>query len=149
VGSAISLAKDRAEIVADLPAVVALARRALELDEGWDRGAVHEVMIVLEALPANMGGSLERARGHYARAVELSGGRRASAHTTMAVQVAVRTQDRAEFERLLGAALAVDPAAEPAWRVANLVAQRQARFWLEHADDLFLDPPGAAEQGAR
>jgi predicted anti-sigma-YlaC factor YlaD len=35
-------------------------------------------------------------------------------------------------------ALAVDPDADPGNRLANLVAQRRARWLLKHIDDLFL-----------
>jgi predicted anti-sigma-YlaC factor YlaD len=137
-GAAISLGKDRPELVADLPAVTALMRRVLELREDYGAGAAHEVMIVLESLPANMGGSLERARGHYERAVELSGGRRAGPFVAWATNVAVPAQDREAFERLLGRALDVDPDADPPHRLQNLIVQRRARHLLERAADLFL-----------
>jgi predicted anti-sigma-YlaC factor YlaD len=137
-GAAISLGKDRPEIVADLPAVTALLRRVLELDDDYEAGAAHELMIVLESLPANMGGSLERAREHYDRAVELSAGRRAGPHLAWATSVSVAEQDREEFERLLRRALEVDPDAEPSKRLQNLIVQKRARSLLERVDDLFL-----------
>ncbi len=138
-GSAISLGKDRPEITVDLGAVRALVRRALELDEGFERGSVHDVMMVLESLPAAMGGSLERARRHFDRAVELSGGRRASLFVSWAEGVSVAEQDRAEFDRLLATALAIDADAEPSNRLANIIAQRRAVRLRERADRLFLD----------
>jgi tetratricopeptide (TPR) repeat protein len=138
-GAALSLGKDRPELIADLPAVVALEKRALALDEDYGEGAIHEVLMTLESLPANMGGSLDRAREHYERALELSGGRRAGTYVAFAENVAVQTQDRAEFERLLNAALAVDPDAEPSLRLQNLIVQRRARHLLTRVDDLFLD----------
>ncbi len=138
-GSAISLGKDRPEITVDLGAVRALVRRALELDEGFERGSVHDVMMVLESLPPAMGGSLERARRHFDRAVELSGGRRASLFVSWAEGVSVAEQDRAEFDRLLATALAIDADAEPSNRLANIIAQRRAVRLRERADRLFLD----------
>ncbi len=138
-GSAVSLGKDRPEITVDLGAVRALVRRALELDEGFERGSVHDVMMVLESLPPAMGGSLERARRHFDRAVELSGGRRASLFVSWAEGVSVAEQDRAEFDRLLATALAIDADAEPSNRLANIIAQRRAVRLRERADRLFLD----------
>ncbi len=138
-GSAISLGKDRPEITVDLGAVRALVRRALELDEGFERGSVHDVMMVLESLPPAMGGSLERARRHFDRAVELSGGRRASLFVSWAEGVSVAEQDRAEFDLLLATALAIDADAEPSNRLANIIAQRRAVRLRERADRLFLD----------
>ncbi len=138
-GSAISLGKDRPELTIDLAAVRALVERTLELDEAFDRGSVHEVMMALESLPAAMGGSLERARRHFERAVELSGGRRASPYVSWAEGVSVAEQDRAEFERLLAAALEIDPDDEPSNRLANIIAQRRARRLEDRADYLFLE----------
>lgn len=139
-GGAISLGKDRPELVADLPAVQALMARALALEPGYERGAVHEAMIVFEALGPAFGGSVEAAGEHFRRAVELSGGAKAGPYVTYAQQVAVPAQDRRQFRELLERALAVDPEAEPALRLANLIAQRRARALLDREDELFLEP---------
>jgi len=138
-GSAINLGKDRAELLADLGAVRALMERGLALDETYDGGAFHEAMIVLEALPKDLGGSPERAREHFRRAVELSGGLKASPYVTLAQSISVMTQDRSEFRELLQTALAVDPDRVPSQRLATLVLQRRARLLLEREDDLFLE----------
>lgn len=138
-GSAISLALDRPEITIDLPAVEALAGRALELDEAWERGRVHELMMSLAALPEAMGGSRDRARRHFERAVELSDGRSAGTFVGFAESVAVPAQDRAEFERLLERALAIDPDAVPSMRLANVIAQRRAEWLLTRVDELFIE----------
>ncbi len=137
-GAALSLGQDRPEIAVDFPAVHSLITRALALDESWDRGSIHEVMISLESLPETMGGSQERAREHFARAVELAGGAKAGPYVSLAVNVALPNQERAEFVELLETALAVDVDAEPALRLANVLAQRRARWLLDQVDDLFL-----------
>lgn len=139
-GAAIALAKDNSELAADLPVVEALARRALALDEGFSEGAIHDFFIAFEGgRPAAAGGSAERARRHFQRAVELSRGQRAAPFVTLAEAVCVAEQNRAEFEALLHRALAVDLEAAPGQRLANQVAQRRARWLLARADDLFLD----------
>lgn len=146
-GSAISLGSlGRPDLMADLPAVRALFDRALELDPGFERGALDEAMISIEALPADLGGSLERARERYLAAVERSGGRRASAHVTWASTAAVAAQDRTGFRRALEAALAVDPDTSAPDRLANRVAQARARVLLARADELFFEPEVESEE---
>jgi predicted anti-sigma-YlaC factor YlaD len=137
-GSAISLDLSRPELVADVDAVRALVQRGFELEPAYGRGAIHEVMLVLEALPAMMGGSYERARFHFERAVAISDGKRASPYVLLAESVAMPRQDREEFVQLLGKALAVDPDEYPQERLANLISQKKARVLLERIEDLFL-----------
>ena len=137
-GSAAALGLDRPELTADLPTVRALFDRALELEPDYDRGALEEALLPLEALPPMLGGSEARARERYARAVELAGGRRASPHVTWARSYAVGRQDRAAFAAAIAAALAIDPDASPPDRLANLLAQRRARSLAARADELFF-----------
>jgi predicted anti-sigma-YlaC factor YlaD len=141
-GGAISLGKDRPELSADLPAVRALMERTLELDPDYDLGAAHSVMIVLEALPAAMGGSRERARDHFEQAVTLSRGLSAGPYVTLAKQVSVPAQDWREFQQLLEQALDIDPDREPSLRLVNIIAQDRARTLLAEIEELFLDYPG-------
>lgn len=138
-GSAINVGKDRAELLADLGAVRALMRRGLALDEGWQGGAFHEAMILLESLPETMGGSPRRAREHFERAVALSNGEKASPYVTLASSVSVMTQNRSEFRSLLEKALAVDAESVPARRLETLILQQKARSLLQREDDLFIE----------
>jgi predicted anti-sigma-YlaC factor YlaD len=138
-GAAISAGLEDPALLADFPAVRALLARVLALDPDFDAGAVHEVMLALESVPALMGGSEARARQHFERAVELTAGRKASPYVGLAAGIAVSRQDRAEFEALLRSALAVDVDAEPRLRLVNLISQRRARYLLEQAEYLFLD----------
>lgn len=138
-GAAISVGADHPELVADLPVVLALLHRCLDLAPDFGDGQVHEAMVVVESLPEVMGGSVERARQHYERALELSGGGRASTYVTWAELISYREQNRKEFEELLGKALAIDPDAKPEERLATLIAQKRARILLKVEDDLFLD----------
>ena len=133
------------ELVADLPAVRALLARALELDEDYNRGAVHGALIILESLPAEVGGSPQRAREHFDRAVELSDGLDASPYVSYATGVLQPSEERAEWERLLRLALAVDPDEDTSLRLLNLINQRRAQSLLDHADELFFDPANTEE----
>jgi len=113
---------------------------ALELEEDYDHGAIHDFLITFEgSRPDTMGGSADRARRHFDRALSLSSGQRASTLVALAESVSVRDQNRAEFESLLARALEIDPDARPEWRLANTVMQRRARWLLAQADQLFAE----------
>jgi predicted anti-sigma-YlaC factor YlaD len=137
-GAAISLGLDRPELAVDLPSVRALADRALALDPSWNRGAIHELMITLDGLPEALGGDAARARKHFAAAVELQKGLSPGPHLALATGVAVPAQDRAEFERLLKQALAMDPEKDPSNRLVILITQRRARLLLDRIDEQFI-----------
>ncbi len=139
-GAAISLSKEDAELTADQGLVEALERRALALDERFGQGAIHDFFIAYEGgRPPAAGGSVERARNHFERAVALSSGRRAAPFVSFAETVSVGAQDRAGFEELLKRALAIDPRAVPGLTLANTVSQRRAAWLLARADELFLE----------
>lgn len=139
-GAAISGDPSNMSRMAELSLVEALMRRVLELDEAYGDGEVHEFFITFEGGRSEaMGGSPERARSHYRRAVELSGGRKASPHVALAATVAVREQDLEVFRALLGKALAVDPDGVKKWRLGNILAQRRAQRLLGQIPDLFVD----------
>ena len=135
-GAAISLGLDRPELAIDLPTVRVLADRAIMLDEAWDNGTLHELFIALDSLPEVLGGNPARAKEHFARAVELRNGLSPTPYVSLA-SLAVGTQDRAEFERLLKAALAIDPEKDPPNRLVTLVTQKRARLMLDRVDDKF------------
>lgn len=137
-GSAIALGLDQPELVADAPAIRALLERVLQLEPAYQRGIVHEAMIVLESLPEEMGGSIAKAREHYDRVLALRGGRSPSTWLTWAQTVSVRQQDREEFERLLNQVLAVDPEEVRSERLLAILVRRRARMLLDLADDLFI-----------
>jgi predicted anti-sigma-YlaC factor YlaD len=136
--AAISLSKDSPAALAGLRDVDALIGRAAALDPDFDSGTLRSFLIGYEVDRPNAPADAEkRSRAHFARAIELSGGRQAGPYVSLAESVSVARHDRAEFESLLKQALAVDPDARPEWRLANLVMQRRARRLLARADELF------------
>lgn len=138
-GAAISLGLDQPDLAIDFPAVRALAERALALDEDWQRGAIHELMISLDSLPEALGGNPARAREHFTRAVAIQQGHSPGPYVALATGVAVPAQNRAEYESLLKQALAVDPGLEPSNRLAALITQRRARALLDQVDSRFAN----------
>lgn len=148
LGAAISSGGlDHPELLNQWPVVRVLAERGLALDEAWSQGALHELMITVESQGEVLGGSEERARNHFARAVELQQGLSPGPHVALAMGVVKNKQDRAEFEKLMKQALAMDADKNPTQRLIVLVTQRRAKMLLAHIDDLFLAP--AARVSAR
>lgn len=138
-GSLISRSKDQPDIVSQQPIVEALLDRALALDETFESGAIHSAMISYELSRQGAEGKpSDRARKHYARAIELSKGLQAGPYLSLAEGVSLQEQNAKEFRELLEKALAVNVDAKPEWRLANLVMQRRARWLLERIDDLII-----------
>jgi predicted anti-sigma-YlaC factor YlaD len=136
----ISLAKQDAELAADLPLTGAMIHRALELDEGYGGGVLYDFLIAYDGgRPASAGGSVERARADLEKALALAGGKRVAPYVGFAETISVATQNRAEFIKLLKEALAVDPDRAPEQRLANLIAQKRARWLLGRPDELFIE----------
>jgi len=133
---AIAAAKDDAQLIAELPIAAAAMARVLALDEPFDRGSAHEFFVTYEG--SRPGGDVAAARAHYARALALSAGERASLHLALAESVAVHEQNEAEFRALLARALAVDTDAVPELRVVNRLAQRRAAWLTTQMPFLFI-----------
>lgn len=137
---AISLDKTDAKMAVNLPLAENLMHRALELDPSYGDGVIHDYYISYEGGRAGAaGGSIDRAREELAKSLALAKGRRAAPYLAFAESVSVGKQDRKEFTDLLDAALAVDPDAAPEYRLANVVAQRRARWLLSRIDALFVE----------
>lgn len=135
--SFIALSKNDPEALADLPAVERMIDRALALDEGYERGAIHTFLISYEMVRQGAKGDpAQRAQHHFARAVELSGGSDAAPFVAFAEAVCIPAQRRAEFEKLLDRALGAEAGDN---RLANLVMQRRARWLRSRTDRLFTD----------
>ena len=139
-GLAISLSKNSPEAIAYLPLVETMVRRVAQLDEGFGDGAVPEFLITFEAARSGVTAAEQQKlmRQHFDRAIELSKGKRAGTYVSFAENACLPAQNAAEFKSMLEKALALDPDADPDHRLATLVAQRRARWLLEHVGELFL-----------
>ncbi len=138
-GAAIAQAKDDPALIGDLPKVEAMIERAVALNEAWDDGALHTFLISYDMARGGPDAAA-RSRQEFDRAVALSGGRLAAPYVNYAEAVPLQQQQSAEFRRLLEQALAINPDAYLPARLANLVAQRRARWLLGRIDELFLNP---------
>ena len=139
-GAAISLSKDRPDLIAEQPQVEALIDRAYELNPGYEHGVLDQFLISYEAARQGAPGDFAaRSKAHFDRAVTLTDGQLASPFVSYAEAVSVQKQNRAEFESLLEQALAVDPDGRPEWRLSNIIMKRRARWLLSREDALFLE----------
>lgn len=136
---AMSLKVNDSDLSADQPIVEALARRALELEPCWGLGSIHEFFVSWEAGRSSIGGSVDRARDHYEKALACAQGRRAFPYLTYAESVSVAKQDKAQFQEMLEKALAIDVSRPDDQRLANLLAQKRARWQLGRLDELFIE----------
>jgi predicted anti-sigma-YlaC factor YlaD len=134
-GAWVAQSKDNMKAVGQLPRMEALMGRALALEEGWASGAIHEFYVTYNGPQGDLGGT---AKAHFDRALALSDGKKLGPLVTYAESVCVAAQDRKTFNQLLDRVLAFDPDSAPAHRLANLLAQRRARWLQARTEDLFL-----------
>jgi predicted anti-sigma-YlaC factor YlaD len=126
-----------------VPEFLALIDRAYVLNPDFNSGALDEFYLLFYAsVPESMGGDRAKAGLHYIRAVEKSRGLLAGPYVSYAQAITVPAQDYAAFRASLGRALAVDPEADPANRLVNVLAQRKAEFLLENAALFFIEVGG-------
>jgi TRAP transporter T-component len=122
-GAEIVLAPNPVARVAEVATVRALLKRARELNDTWDGGAIYEAMIPFDGLPVLLGGSPAAARADFDKAQELQSGQSVFAY----VALALVTSNAAEKQRLLNGALAIDVEKLTSRRLTSLIAQRYAR----------------------
>jgi predicted anti-sigma-YlaC factor YlaD len=136
----INVSLDNMALVGELPVVEALMSRALELNEAYDQGAIHDFFVTYDGGRSEaMGGSIERARQHLERSLALSKGHRLAPLVSWAESVCVKQQDHACFKKNLDAVLAFDVDQAPPNRLVNILSQRHARFLLSRTADLFVE----------
>jgi hypothetical protein len=136
--SAIATNKNDMALVGDVWRVEALMKRALDLDETFDEGALHEFFLVYDAArPENEGGGFKKAKEHFDRAMALSKNRKLMPLVSYAENVSVARQDRKEFRELLERVVKSDVDAAKEYRLVNILALRRAEWLLSRIDDLF------------
>jgi len=119
-------------------AIEKMMRRALALDETWELGSLHDFFISWEAGHAGAGGSIDAAREQFEKAKTLAAGKRVSPLVSYAESVLVAEQKKKDFEQVLNEALAIDvEKVAPEQRLANVLAQRRAKWLLSRIDELF------------
>ena len=143
---------------------VAFVYKALEIDEFYNNGAIHDLLILINSsLPEalmfktieegdtvsalyvkeyysglNLRNGFEKARYHFNRSIEISGGINAGTYISLATTVSVNEQNLEEFEYLLNTAMEIDPGLIPEMRLAGIIYRDKADWLLKHVEDFFL-----------
>lgn len=146
---------------------IALMAKALELDEAYGAGSIHDFFIAVYAsIPENMmfrsptkypddvirrifdeyydsvgldaRTGMDKAKFHFERAVEIAGDIKAGPYLSYATSITIKEGDHEAFIKYLETALAIDVDKSPENRMANIVAQQKAQWLLDHIEDFFL-----------
>ncbi len=137
-GSWISLSTDSVEAMAEIPKVICMVQRVLELDEGFYYGGPHLFMAVYHASrPKAYGGDPEKARGHFEKAFELAQGKFLMAHVLYAKYYARQAFNRELFVSTLEKVLEAPADSIPELTLLNTIAKQQAKRLLERVNDYF------------
>ncbi len=121
-----------------VPKVEAAMQKTLKWDETYHYAGPHLFFGgFYGSRPALLGGDSEKARKHFERAMELTQNKFLIIPMMYARTVAIQTQDKDLFEKLLNQVLDAPPDILPEQRLANEIAKLKARKLLEDADDYF------------
>jgi tetratricopeptide (TPR) repeat protein len=123
--------------LAELPQVEALFDHYLDIAGDDADAAVHTYMGVLLTLrPPSLGGRPEEARGHFEKAIAMSGGKDLSAKVEYAKGYARLLYERELHDQLLGEVIEASPYAD-GLTLSNVMAQEEAARLMAEADDYF------------
>jgi hypothetical protein len=137
-GSWISLNTDSVQAMAQVPKVLCLMERVLDLDEGYYYGGPHLFMAVYHmSKPKAYGGNPEKARQHFERAFELGEGKFLMAYVFYAKYYARQMLDRELFVTTLEKVLNAPADSVPELTLLNTMAKQQAEELLERVNDYF------------
>lgn len=125
----VGIAKDDPAMVADLYVGVAIAERAAELDDKIEHGMVHILLGAYHARTAQS--ELDEAKTHFDLAMKINSGKFLSTQLNYAKYYYCAKSDRPNYDKLLNEVVAAgDPIPEA--RLANLIAKRRARRYLDN-----------------
>ncbi len=126
-------------MAASMDRPVAMMKKVLEMNEQYGKGAVHEFFInYYGTLPESKGGGAQKVQEHFERALALSDSAKASPYVSYALSICVKNQDVNEFKSLLQKALSIDIDKHPEFRLANVLTQRKAEWYLRNIGEFFL-----------
>ncbi len=137
-GSWINLNRRSMAAMAELPRVVAMMRRVLVLDEAFYYGGAHIFLGILEASkPSISGDSLDLARNHFLKAIDLGHGNFLMAKVYYAGYYARKAFDRNLYLAMLEEVLNTPVDIVPELTLLNSVAHTKAQTMIDAADDYF------------
>ncbi len=140
-----NISKDDAEAVANLYVGVAIVRRSVELDPGYN---AHSGQIILGGYHARTASAeLDVAQKLFEQVLADTGRKFLLAQTLYATTFACAKADAVTYDKLLREVVAADDP-DPEQRLSNIVAQRRAQRWLGEKrmfDACSMDPLPPAE----
>jgi len=134
----INLSKDSPQALAQLPDAVAMMRRVEELSPEF-HFAGPEIFfgVYYASRPAILGGSTDKARRYFDRAIEMTHGEYLMDYVLEARYLAVALQDKSLFENLLRRAQEYPPGRLPGAMLTDQAAKKEAADLLGRVDDYF------------
>ena len=135
-GALLSMSEDMS-LAMDLPAILALVERVIALDAGFeDAGALVFLGGFNAQFPAQLGGSPEKGKRYFERALQLTGRRAHQVQLNYARFYAVTVNDKALYVSLLNEIIAARDQGSDV-RLANKIARVRAEILLSKVDQLF------------
>lgn len=133
----VNLNRDNPKAVFELNIVKAMMNRVLELDETFFFGAAHLFWgSTYGSIPPMLGGSPEKAKEHFERAIEISEGKFLMAKVYYAQYYAVTTLNEELFDELLQNVENAPMDIMPEYELMTSIAKRKATDLMARKDDL-------------
>jgi len=138
LASAINLNRDDLARVVDLPKAIAVIKRSHELDPTfYNGGAAMTLGIIYCSQGKAIGGDPDLGNKFFQEAIDSTGGKYLMTKVMYARFFGVITQDRPLFEKTLKDVIAAPNDLYPQQRLANQLAKRRAKRYLDHSEDYF------------
>lgn len=133
----VNLNRNDPQAVFDLSKVKAMMNRVLELDETFFFGSAHLFWgSTYGSIPPMLGGSPEKAKMHFDKAIAISDGKFLIAKVYYAQFYAVTTLDEALFDQLLNDVVNAPDDILPGYELLTAVAKQKAARLIAKKDDI-------------
>ena len=134
----IGLNPDDPQAMIDLPKVIDMLDRVVEIDETFYYGSTHAALGAYYAsLPRMLGDNTLKAKQHFDKAFEISGGKMLFMYYLYAKFYAYQVQDRDLFVKTLEKIIQTPSDTYPDMAFANELAKRKAKVLLGNIDTYF------------
>ena len=134
----IGLNPDDPQALMDLPKVIDMLDRVIEIDETYYYGSTHAALGAYYAsLPKMLGDNTLKAKQHFDKAFEISGGKMLLMYYLYAKFYAYQVQDRDLFVKTLEKIIQTPSDKYPDMAFANELAKRKAKVLLDNVDMYF------------
>lgn len=135
----INQSKEYPDELVHLPIARRIMFRCIELDETFfHAGALMTLAAVDAGVPKALGGKPDEATKKFKRVIELTKGEHLMSYVLYGRMVGLQTGDKELYVTQMKKVLAANPDVNKDLSLANRLAQRRAKRYLEEADDLFL-----------